>query len=251
MVSDGASDVFSACSSPKTYPSITSDGSYVFKVRARDAAQNQGAPASYRWAVDTSLVDVTAPIATIASKPPDPSQSSTAFFTYVSNEPGSTFECALDGAGFSSCPVAGIVYSNLVNGPHSFQVRAIDTSLNRGAPAGYSWAVAVPDANQLLPGVPLLSPPAPPDTKITGKPKAKTRDRTPTFRFRATVAGATFQCKLDGAAFKACRSPFTTKPVSFGRHTVKVRARAGGRADPSPAKSSFKVIGKKKAGPRR
>jgi hypothetical protein len=243
MVSDGDSDVFSACSSPKTYPSITSNGSYVFKVRARDSAQNQGAPASYRWTVDTSLLDVTPPIATIQSRPPDPSQSSTAAFTYSSNEPGSAFECKLDSGAFAPCAAGGIQYTGLANGAHNFQVRATDTSLNQGASVGYSWSIAVPDPTQPPPVLPRSS--TPPDTKITGKPGATTRDRTPTFRFQATITPATFECKLDGAAFKVCRSPFTTKTLTFGRHTVKFRATAGGLTDSSPAKFSFKVAKRK------
>ena len=41
------------------------------------------------------------------------------------------------------------------------------------------------------------------------KPAKKGHDRTPTFRFSSDMASATFECKLDGKPFKACRSPFT------------------------------------------
>ena len=85
-------------------------------------------------------------------------------------------------------------------------------------------------------------PPITPDTKITIKPPAKTHDRTPTIKFKATAAGASYQCKLDGKPFKPCRSPFTTKTLSFGRHTLKIKASVGGIADPSPATVSFKVV---------
>jgi hypothetical protein len=73
------------------------------------------------------------------------------------------------------------------------------------------------------------------------KPGAKTHDRTPTIKFKATVAGSTFQCKLDGQPYRPCRSPLTTKTLSFGRHTIKVRAVSGGAGDPTPAQVSFKV----------
>ncbi len=82
----------------------------------------------------------------------------------------------------------------------------------------------------------------PPETKITMKPKAKTTDRTPTLKFSSTSSGASFECQVDGAAFKACRSPLTTKTLSFGKHTVKVRAILGGVQDPTPATVSFKVV---------
>lgn len=79
-------------------------------------------------------------------------------------------------------------------------------------------------------------------TTLRRKPPRRTRDRTPTFRFTADEPGATFQCKLDGKPFRPCRSPFTTKRLSFSRHVFKVRARDdSGRLDPSPASYSFKV----------
>jgi hypothetical protein len=88
----------------------------------------------------------------------------------------------------------------------------------------------------------------PPETKITPRPKAKTTDRTPTLKFSSASSGASFECQVDGAAFKACRSPLTTKTLSFGKHTVKVRAILGGVQDPTPATASFKVV-KALAGP--
>lgn len=75
------------------------------------------------------------------------------------------------------------------------------------------------------------------------KPPRRTRDRTPTFRFLAGEPGATFQCKLDGKPFRPCRSPFTAKRLSFGRHVFRVRARDDSRGlDSSPVSYAFKVI---------
>ncbi len=84
-----------------------------------------------------------------------------------------------------------------------------------------------------------------PQTKLRGKPAKKIHDRTPTFRFTANERGSIFQCKIDSKPFKGCRSPFTTKQLSFGPHTFKVRARdKSGKLDPSPASYSFKVVRK-------
>jgi plastocyanin len=94
---------------------------------------------------------------------------------------------------------------------------------------------------------PLPAPvPAPPDTKITVKPAAKTKDRTPTIKFKATVAGATYRCSIDGKPFKACRSPFTTPALKPGRHTIRITAVAAGAVDPTPAVVSFKILAAKK-----
>jgi hypothetical protein len=234
---------FSSCVSGKSYASLA-DGGYTFNVRAKDTATNQGTPASFSWEVDNSLADTTPPQTSIGARPPDPSPSASAFFNYESNEAGSSFECALDGAGFSPCPISGISYAGLANGPHAFQVRAIDTSANVDpTPAGYSFSVAVPAA--FPPPTPPALPaklPAAPDTVLSAKPAAKTRDRTPTFRFRSDSAGASFECALDRTPFKPCRSPFTTKSLKLGRHTVSVRAVRDGSADASPAKFAFKIV---------
>jgi plastocyanin len=93
-----------------------------------------------------------------------------------------------------------------------------------------------------LPVTPPVITSPPPKTKITTKPKAKTTDRTPTLKFSSASSGASFECQVDGAAFKTCRSPLTTKTLSFGKHTVKVRAILGGVQDPTPATASFKVV---------
>jgi hypothetical protein len=242
---DGA--IPSACAANGiTYHGLA-DGSHSFAVLATDGAGNQQLSATeFAWQVDNSLLDTTPPETTIASKPGDPSPSPTASFTYLSNEPGSTFECSLDSAAFSSCPSAGASYSGLANGPHSFQVRAVDPSQNTDpTPAGYSFSVVV-TAQPPAPAPPLSPPPAlpaaPPDTTITLRPAAKTRDRTPTFRFRSTIAPVSFQCKLDNSAYRPCRSPLTSRPLSPGRHSLKVRAIAAGLPDPSPAAAAFKVI---------
>ena len=138
----------------------------------------------------------------------------------------------------------GISYSGLANGSHAFQVRAIDPSNNIDpTPAGYTFDVEVegPPISNCRPRSTRFRPAAP-ETTISAKPSPKTHDRTPTFRFGSDEAGSAFQCQVDGKPFKPCRSPFTTKSLSFGRHTVKIRAVDGGLTDPTPAKFSFKVV---------
>lgn len=107
--------------------------------------------------------------------------------------------------------------------------------------------VVPPPASGSASPPPAVAPlPASPDTKITLKPGAKTKDRTPTFKFTATVPGASFQCSIDKKPFKICRSPYTTPAVKPGKHLVRVAAIANGSTDPTPAASSFKVLAKKK-----
>jgi hypothetical protein len=238
---------FADCSTqPKVYSSLA-DGEYEFLVRAIDAAGNvQPVPTAHPWTVDNSLEDKTPPETTIGSRPPDPSPSPVASFTYSSNEPGSSFQCKLDGGNFSSCPATGVTYSGLADGAHAFQVRATDTSNNTDpSPAGYSFSVVLgaPAAAASLVS-PALSPanPQPKPNTTIAKASAKTRDRTPTFRFGSSQSGVKFQCKLDGGPFVACRSPFTTKKLGYGSHVFQVRAVLGRASDPTPAKLSFKVV---------
>jgi plastocyanin len=101
-------------------------------------------------------------------------------------------------------------------------------------------------ASGSAPSPPAIAPPVPPDTRFTLKPHARTKDRTPTFKFAATLPGATFQCSLDGKAFKACRSPYTTPVLKTGRHTLRVAAAVNGASDPTPAADGFKVVAKKR-----
>jgi plastocyanin len=198
----------------------------------------------------TTPPDTTPPQTTIKVKPANPSSSTTAEFTYESTEAGSTFECRMDGESFAECASTGKTYTGLGEGAHTFQVQATDPSLNTDkSPASYSFSVVLPvtppEVKPPTVDPPKVDPPpvaAPPNTTITLKPKAKTKDRTPTFKFKSSVARATYECKLDGKALKPCRSPLTTKPLSFGGHTLKVAAIAGGLKDGSPAVASFKVI---------
>lgn len=87
-----------------------------------------------------------------------------------------------------------------------------------------------------------------PQTILRRKPAKKTRDPTPTFRFGSDESKSTFQCKVDAKPFRTCRSPFTTRQLTHGRHTFKVRARdESGKLDPTPASYRFRVIAKPRA----
>jgi subtilase-type serine protease len=91
-------------------------------------------------------------------------------------------------------------------------------------------------------------PLAAPDTKLGKRPAAKVKTKQAKakvkFTFSATVAGSTFQCKLDKGAYKACTSPKTYK-VKPGKHTFSVRAVGPGGTDATPATFKFKVVKEK------
>jgi hypothetical protein len=128
------------------------EGQHSYTAKATDAAGNTSLASETRNVV----VDTNAPQTTIESGPSGTVGSDSASFGFSSGESGSTFECKLDGAGFSSC-TSPKNYANLSDGPHTFSVRATDASGNVDtAPATRTWSVdtGAPDAPsvQLDPG---------------------------------------------------------------------------------------------------
>ncbi len=84
-----------------------------------------------------------------------------------------------------------------------------------------------------------------PDTSIDSGPGGATKDNTATFTFSSDKAGSSFECRVDGAVFKACSGPGasdTTAALADGPHAFAVRAVNGaGNADATPAQRSFNV----------
>jgi hypothetical protein len=80
-----------------------------------------------------------APDTTITAQPKSKSKSKEATFEFTSSIAGSTFECSLDGEGFSSC----LSPRNLKvrKGKHTFQVRATASGVTDPTPALYEWIV--------------------------------------------------------------------------------------------------------------
>ena len=82
-----------------------------------------------------------------------------------------------------------------------------------------------------------------PNTKIKRRPKNRSADTSPTFKFKADEPGASFMCKLDHKKFKRCKSPKTYHGLDPGKHRFKVEAiDADGNVDKTPAKDTFKVL---------
>jgi uncharacterized repeat protein (TIGR03803 family) len=215
---------FSPCTAPKVY-TLLADGSHTFDVRATDPAGNTDpTPASFTWVVET--VDTTPPDTGITDAPPPATNATTASFSFVSTEPGSAFQCSLDGATFTAC-TSPWSYTRLKAGTHTFRVRAIDPAGNVDAsPATHVWAIDT----------------TAPNTSITAAPPKVTNDLEPLFSFTASEPAAAFQCSLDGSAFTACTSPLTWQGVEPGSHVFRVRALdAAGNVDPTPASHSWTI----------
>jgi hypothetical protein len=189
---------------------------------------------------------------TVIDEKPDPVTSATsAVFTYEA--PTATgYECKLDSAAFSPCSSSGIEYTGLTAGNHVFQVRGVNLSGPDPTPASYGWKVEALETPVPSPSPESPPAPSPPknDTGATGaparsafftkKPPAKTKDRTPTFRFRSEPPGAAFRCAVDSGPFRPCRSPFTPKkPLSLGPHKLRVRVVGSGA---STLRFRFRIV---------
>ena len=165
---------------------FAAEGAYTVRLRATDTAGNVAAPATRAFSVDT-----TAPNTSITAQPSDPTNATGASFSFSADEGGSTFECQLDGGGWSSCS-SPKSYTGLGDGSHTFQVRATDAAGNTDlSPASFTWTVDT----------------AAPNTTITAQPSDPSNVTAPSFSFSSSEGGSTFECQLDGGGWSSCSSP--------------------------------------------
>jgi subtilisin-like proprotein convertase family protein len=186
------------------------------------------------WGLDITpaacAVDADPPQTTIDSGPSEGSTvaSTSATFGFGSNPGGASFECRLDGEAFAPCS-SGMSYSGLADGTHTFKVRARNMAGADPTPATRVWTVDT----------------TPPDTKITSGPASLSRVNATTASVQFVspdTPGATFECRLDGAAWSSCTEPHTVSGLNDGSHTLEVRAwDAVGNVDGSPASRTWIV----------
>ncbi|HKI66572.1 MAG TPA: N,N-dimethylformamidase beta subunit family domain-containing protein, partial [Solirubrobacterales bacterium] len=224
---DGGAPAFGACSGAgaHTPASPLADGSYTFRVRATDAAGNQ--------VVRTREfeVDATAPTTQIDLAPAALDNSATASFEFSGEDPGgsgvASYQCKLDGASFAACS-SGIELTELAEGAHKFEVRAIDNAGNvDGSPAIHEWTV---DSQA-------------PSTQVDSQPPAFDNNATANFAFSGEDPGgsgvASYQCRRDSADpedWQPCVSPLKYTSLAQGPHTFEVRAiDKAGNVDGAPA----------------
>ena len=201
---------YAACNGgTKGYSGLTGGAgtSHTFHVRATDAAGNTGNAATFTWTIDTL-----APTAKLDSSPVNPTNQTSATFTFHSTDGGTSFECAMDGGAFGGCNSGSASYSNLTGGAgtsHTFHVRATDDAGNTGASTDYTWTI---DTQA-------------PTASITGGPvdPTPTNDPTPQFTFNTGGTPTKVECAVDGTFQSGCSSPHTTGSLGDGAHTFAVR----------------------------
>jgi hypothetical protein len=127
---------------------------YVILDETGNKLDGTGAGNGNYTAGQTYTIDKTAPDTQINSSPPASSSSDSAAFTFSSTEGTATFECSLDSSAYASCSSGEIIYDGLVEGLHSFAVRAADQANNVDAsPASFTWTIdtTVPTVSSSLP----------------------------------------------------------------------------------------------------
>jgi CSLREA domain-containing protein len=84
----------------------------------------------------------------------------------------------------------------------------------------------------------------PPRTRVLKQPRRVRAGRVARFAFSSNEAGSTFQCSLDRAVFKPCRSPKLYRLSKPAKHLFRVRAvDPAGNVDRTPVRRRFEVIG--------
>ncbi len=176
---------------------------------------------AYEYIIDSSLQGTT-----ITSKPNDPSNSSTASFSFTSPFIGATFQCSMDGGSYISC-TSPKTYTSLTDGIHTFSVWGTDAEGNlESAPVNYMWTVDT----------------TAPDTAITNQPVNPSNSNAASFIFTSTETNSTFRCKFDNGIYINCTSPVSYENLEDGSHTFSVKATdMAGNVDMSPASYTWVV----------
>lgn len=202
---------FTDCTSPASYQQST-DGDYTFNVRQTDDAGNVGSVATYVWTLDRA-----APAAPqLSGAPNSPTKSASASIS-ISGEPGASYECTLDGAGWQTC-ASPAQFTALTEGQHTLAVRQTDPAGNVGTAAQAQWTVDLT---------------APDKPTISAHPDSLTSAVTAELHFSGEPGGA-FECRLDGGVFSACTNPKSYDSLTEAQHTFEVRQvdDAGNQGDP-------------------
>lgn len=163
------------------------------------------------------LPDRTGPSVSFGTFPKDPTNSTQATFTFTVSDPddqgGFFVSCSLDLGAFSRCS-SPVVYTGLGDGRHGFSVHASDAAGNRSQDLTYSWRVDT-DA----PIATLTKTPASPSSSNSGAIEFTLTDPD-----GDDPAGLMAACRLDGASFASCVSPYRFNSLADGAHSFIVHA---------------------------
>ncbi len=195
------------CSHEMTYKSLVEGQNYILGIRAQDKAGNYSSPKQVNWRSDQTPPSLSlnlGPSARTADVTPD--------FSFLSIDTGSGvshLECRIDSATrFSTCENE-FSLSNLTDGAHSIEVKAIDKVGRSSEPVTHNWTQGT----------------AVPTIRFTDNPASISKDEVARFEFSGinTQQGiVSYQCQLDSGAVESCTSPHDLKDLSDGNHVFSV-----------------------------
>ncbi len=185
---------------------LPTDGNRALKALATD---DVGRTAT---AVIDVTVDRTFPDTTVLTKPGDPSNVASPSFTFDSTEPGSTFECRLDGGTWTACTSPSTI-GPLADGPHTFDVRATDPAGNTDATeASWTWLVDLTPPNASL---------SDPGRNVRG-PVALASTQDDPGANASGLATVTYEYSTDGSSWASTPATWDTALVSDGVYQLHV-----------------------------
>lgn len=226
---------FNAVGGPTTYTvevtHMQGSGTVMAEINPGAVTDAAGNPNTASTSTDNTVTFIAGgppPDTTITDNPPNPSNSSSASFSFIGTHPSvfQDFECQLDGLpiSFEIC-ASPRSHTGLSDGAHTFRVRDRDGEGNVDpTAASYTWVIDT----------------IAPDTTISGNPSNPSGSPDATFTFTGSDGSGTgvagFECDLDGVGFAPCVSPQSYLSLSDGSHTFQVRAvDAADNPDATPA----------------
>lgn len=193
-----------------------------------------------------SVASASDPDTVLLGGPSGLTSSSTATFSFEAgghegdSGDDASFQCRLDSDGAWEACASPVTYTELADGPHRFEVRA-KTASHRWDHwhHWWSWCYSV-DPTPVVAEFTVDT--TAPQTVIEGAPTGTIGVAEVTLNFKADEAGATFECRLDSAAWIPCASPATFTALSDGPHTIEVRSTdAAGNVEATPSAVTFAV----------
>jgi hypothetical protein len=213
------------------------DGRYTVRAKQSDAPGNTGYSAQRTFTVDTTppAVTLTTPAGGSYTNHTTPAVSGTA--EMASGDSNVTVKI-FAGSVATGTPVQSLSAtaqldgtwtvnaSTLAEGTYTARAQQSDAANNTGTSAAHTFTIDT----------------TPPHTSIISGPSASSTATSATFSFTASETGSTFECRLDGSAWKSCTSPAAYAALAVGKHTFDVRATdLAGNTEPIPATSSWTV----------
>lgn len=198
-----------------------SEGLHTLDVRAYLAGPTDVQDPAVRSTIN---VDVTKPIVNFNGVPQH-FAGTDATINWGSNEGSDYSQCFFEGNWFDPCPTS---FSGLSGGEHQLYLQVEDLAGNWSDETVFTfWTY-----------------PDPPDTTIGAGQSPSTAVASATFSLSSSAGGGTFECRVDGGAWKPCTSPATVKSGEYaaGSHVFEARATdPAGQTDPTPASTAFSL----------